>query len=155
MAATVDSVREKALQDYRKKLLEHKEVESRLKEGESHVRQNEIRKKSSGTTDLKFITYSGVTLCQKSCRHIELSLQFRCASLSELLWTYGIMLDFYLSSSRTSEGSYEAIRQVRERSQSSSERRPGMKILHAHLRTLGTKGLYYLINQCFRLLARC
>ena len=32
MAAAVDSVREKALQDYRKKLLEHKEVESRLKE---------------------------------------------------------------------------------------------------------------------------
>lgn len=34
MAATMDSVREKALQDYRKKLLEHKEVESRLKESE-------------------------------------------------------------------------------------------------------------------------
>jgi len=32
MAVTMDSVREKALQDYRKKLLEHKEVESRLKE---------------------------------------------------------------------------------------------------------------------------
>lgn len=32
MATTVDSVREKALQDYRKKLIEHKEVESRLKE---------------------------------------------------------------------------------------------------------------------------
>jgi 26S proteasome regulatory subunit T4 len=31
--ATVDSVREKALQDYRNKLLEHKEVESRLKAG--------------------------------------------------------------------------------------------------------------------------
>lgn len=29
---TTDTVREKALQDYRKKLLEHKEVESRLKE---------------------------------------------------------------------------------------------------------------------------
>jgi len=28
----MDSVREKALQDYRKKLLEHAEVESRLKE---------------------------------------------------------------------------------------------------------------------------
>lgn len=34
MAAVVDPVREKALQDYRKKLLEHKEVESRLKESE-------------------------------------------------------------------------------------------------------------------------
>ena len=32
MAAVADPVREKALQDYRKKLLEHKEVESRLKE---------------------------------------------------------------------------------------------------------------------------
>lgn len=32
--AVVDSVREKVLQDYRKKLLEHKEVESRLKESE-------------------------------------------------------------------------------------------------------------------------
>ena len=29
-----DPVRDKALQDYRKKLLEHKEVESRLKESE-------------------------------------------------------------------------------------------------------------------------
>jgi 26S proteasome regulatory subunit T4 len=33
-----DPVREKALQDYRKKLLEHKEVESRLKESEFHVK---------------------------------------------------------------------------------------------------------------------
>lgn len=33
--ATVDPVREKGLQDYRKKLLEHKEVESRLKERKS------------------------------------------------------------------------------------------------------------------------
>lgn len=32
MAAVADPVREKALADYRKKLLEHKEVESRLKE---------------------------------------------------------------------------------------------------------------------------
>lgn len=31
-AATVDSTRDRGLQDYRKKLLEHKEVESRLKE---------------------------------------------------------------------------------------------------------------------------
>lgn len=29
---TVDAEREKSLQEYRKKLLEHKEVESRLKE---------------------------------------------------------------------------------------------------------------------------
>lgn len=35
--AVVDSVREKVLQDYRKKLLEHKEVESRLKESESYL----------------------------------------------------------------------------------------------------------------------
>lgn len=34
MAAVADPVREKALADYRKKLLEHKEVESRLKESE-------------------------------------------------------------------------------------------------------------------------
>lgn len=32
MTVASDPVREKALQDYRKKLLEHKEVESRLKE---------------------------------------------------------------------------------------------------------------------------
>jgi len=32
MTVAGDTVREKALQDYRKKLLEHKEVESRLKE---------------------------------------------------------------------------------------------------------------------------
>lgn len=32
MAAVAEPVREKALGDYRKKLLEHKEVESRLKE---------------------------------------------------------------------------------------------------------------------------
>ena len=31
-AVIVDSVREKALADYRKKLLEHKELEARLKE---------------------------------------------------------------------------------------------------------------------------
>lgn len=30
--ATVDPARDRGLQDYRKKLLEHKEVESRLKE---------------------------------------------------------------------------------------------------------------------------
>lgn len=32
MATAMDPVREKALQDYRKKLMEHKETESRLKE---------------------------------------------------------------------------------------------------------------------------
>ncbi len=31
-AVTVDAARDRGLQDYRKKLLEHKEVESRLKE---------------------------------------------------------------------------------------------------------------------------
>lgn len=31
-AAVVDPIRDRGLQDYRKKLLEHKEVESRLKE---------------------------------------------------------------------------------------------------------------------------
>jgi 26S proteasome regulatory subunit T4 len=34
MTTVGDPVRERALQDYRKKLLEHKEVESRLKESE-------------------------------------------------------------------------------------------------------------------------
>ena len=34
--ATTDSVREKALADYRKKLLEHKELEARLKESKYH-----------------------------------------------------------------------------------------------------------------------
>lgn len=29
----IDPVREKALQDYRKKVLEHREIESRLKDG--------------------------------------------------------------------------------------------------------------------------
>ncbi|KAG7201128.1 hypothetical protein KM043_003921 [Ampulex compressa] len=38
MATTMDPVREKALQDYRKKLLEHKEVESRLKEMREHLK---------------------------------------------------------------------------------------------------------------------
>lgn len=37
MATTMDTVREKALQDYRKKLLEHKEVESRLKESKTSL----------------------------------------------------------------------------------------------------------------------
>lgn len=32
MATVVDPARDRGLQDYRKKLLEHKEVESRLKE---------------------------------------------------------------------------------------------------------------------------
>ena len=32
-----DSAREKALQDYRKKLLEHKELESRLKESKTRL----------------------------------------------------------------------------------------------------------------------
>lgn len=43
MAAVADPVREKALQDYRKKLLEHKEVESRLKESKS----KDFRKQTS------------------------------------------------------------------------------------------------------------
>lgn len=34
-AVAADPLRDKALQDYRKKLLEHKEVESRLKESKS------------------------------------------------------------------------------------------------------------------------
>ncbi|XP_066600777.1 26S proteasome regulatory subunit 10B isoform X1 [Prorops nasuta] len=34
----MDAIREKALQDYRKKLLEHKEVESRLKEMREHLK---------------------------------------------------------------------------------------------------------------------
>jgi hypothetical protein len=34
---TVDGVRDKALQDYRNKLLEHKEVESRLKAGKFSI----------------------------------------------------------------------------------------------------------------------
>lgn len=33
--AAVDTARDRGLQDYRKKLLEHKEVESRLKESKS------------------------------------------------------------------------------------------------------------------------
>ena len=38
MATTVElSVREKSLQDYRKKLLEHKELEARLKESKSLI----------------------------------------------------------------------------------------------------------------------
>lgn len=42
MAAVVDTVREKALQDYRKKLLEHKEVESRLKESKFLLLFNKV-----------------------------------------------------------------------------------------------------------------
>lgn len=37
MSTAVEPAREKALQDYRKKLLEHKEVESRLKERKSFL----------------------------------------------------------------------------------------------------------------------
>lgn len=36
-SAPADGVREKALFDYRKKLLEHKEVESRLKESKYRI----------------------------------------------------------------------------------------------------------------------
>lgn len=36
--AAVEAEREKFLQDYRKKLLEHKEVESRLKESKFYVK---------------------------------------------------------------------------------------------------------------------
>lgn len=35
--ATVEPARDRALQDYRKKLLEHKEVESRLKESKFSI----------------------------------------------------------------------------------------------------------------------
>lgn len=35
--ATVDPARDRGLQDYRKKLLEHKEVESRLKESKLNI----------------------------------------------------------------------------------------------------------------------
>ena len=39
MAAIVpDQVREKALQDYRKKLTEHREIDARLKEGKTTTR---------------------------------------------------------------------------------------------------------------------
>ena len=38
--ATTDTVREKALTDYRKKLLEHKELEARLKEGQNILLQS-------------------------------------------------------------------------------------------------------------------
>lgn len=34
---SVDPARERGLQDYRKKLLEHKEVESRLKESKKNI----------------------------------------------------------------------------------------------------------------------
>lgn len=37
MATVVDAARDRGLQDYRKKLLEHKEVESRLKESKSQA----------------------------------------------------------------------------------------------------------------------
>lgn len=37
MSAAVDQVREKALQDYRKKLTEHREIDARLKDGEYGV----------------------------------------------------------------------------------------------------------------------
>lgn len=33
MAAVVDQIREKALQDYRKKVVEHREIDARLKDG--------------------------------------------------------------------------------------------------------------------------
>ena len=33
IANTADPIREKALQDYRKKLVEHRDIESRLKDG--------------------------------------------------------------------------------------------------------------------------
>lgn len=36
-AATAEPVREKSLQEYRKKLIEHKEVESRLKESKFKI----------------------------------------------------------------------------------------------------------------------
>lgn len=36
-APTTESIREKALSDYRKKLLEHKEVDGRLKESERNI----------------------------------------------------------------------------------------------------------------------
>lgn len=37
MSAIVEPTRERGLQDYRKKLLEHKEVESRLKESKCYI----------------------------------------------------------------------------------------------------------------------
>lgn len=44
MAAVADPVREKALGDYRKKLLEHKEVESRLKESKLKMSMMKLQK---------------------------------------------------------------------------------------------------------------
>lgn len=43
MTTVADPVREKALSDYRKKLLEHKEVESRLKESELEFYKNKLK----------------------------------------------------------------------------------------------------------------
>lgn len=55
MAAVADPVREKALQDYRKKLLEHKEVESRLKESEKRFVDQVIAHISPLTLLLQFV----------------------------------------------------------------------------------------------------
>lgn len=68
----MDSVREKALQDFRKKLLEHKEVESRLKESKTF---------SSGLSNLlKNMYLQNIRDLTSSC-----TLLFHCPSILLLL----------------------------------------------------------------------
>jgi hypothetical protein len=66
-AIAMDPLREKSLADYRKKLLEHKEVESRLKESKISSffwckSRSEIQSRRSETTHLKYCMSSTLFL---------------------------------------------------------------------------------------------
>lgn len=71
MAPTLDPARGKALQDYRLKLLEHKEIESKLKERKSIVHRVFFTTKSFNFADTNFFQFSNdkfVELQKKAAR---------------------------------------------------------------------------------------
>ncbi|KAF3420172.1 hypothetical protein E2986_09440 [Frieseomelitta varia] len=85
MATTVDSVREKALQDYRKKLIEHKEVESRLKEMREHLKDL-TKQYDKSESDLKALQSVGQIvgevlkqLTEEKCKFINKNNVYSCS----------------------------------------------------------------------------
>jgi hypothetical protein len=104
-AIAMDPLREKSLADYRKKLLEHKEVESRLKESKISPffwckSRSEIQSRRSKITHLKYCMSSTLFLSKANNTHAEFyTVCSRFGSNTE-----------YFSSARAAEGADEAVR---------------------------------------------
>lgn len=90
-----DPARERGLQDYRKKLLEHKEVESRLKESKSNNSKKIYRKPKE------------VMLFAEFVKSLEMQLSHR---MHKMKIEHILIFSPQFSSARTIEGINEAIR---------------------------------------------